>query len=307
MKTFISTTTFAEHSKEPLNILKKNGIDFYLNPVKRKLTEDEISKFLEEGSYVGLIAGTEPITKRVLANARYLKVISRVGAGMDNIDLAEAKRSNIKAYNTPHVLIDSVAELTVGLILSSLRKISLMDRKMRNRTWHKEMGLLFKGKTLGIIGFGKIGKKVASLTKIFGVNVIFYDVKAIKTRIAKRVSFNKLIRGADIISIHSSARDTVISKEEINNMKTGVVLINTSRGSAIDEEALCDGLKSGKIAFAALDVFNNEPYSGKLIELEDCILTPHIGSYAKEARIQMEIEAVNNLIKGLGGFNRAKR
>ena len=216
---------------------------------------------------------------------------------MDNIDLAETKKLNIKVYNTPDVLVDAVAELTIGLTLNVLRQISLMDRKIRNKTWKKEMGLLFKGKILGVIGFGRIGKRVSELAVAFGAEVIFYDLREIKIENALQVSLNKLVQDADIISIHSSTRDKLISKEEIENMKNGVVIINTSRGSVIDEEALYQALKSGKVFSAGLDVFNNEPYSGKLIELDNCILTPHVGSYAKEARIQMEIEAVNNLIK----------
>lgn len=297
MKVFISTTTFAQFSRKPLDILKENKIDFVLNPLKRKLSEQEIGEFLEEGAYSGLVAGTEPLTGPVLTKAKSLKVISRVGTGMDNIDLSETEKLNIKVCNTPNVLIDSVAELTIGLILNVLRKISLLDRNVRAKVWKKEMGLLFKGKILGIIGFGRIGRRVAALARAFGSEVIFYDLRKIKTKIAKQDSLAKLIQDADIISVHSSAKEMLISEKEINSMKDGVIIINTSRGSVIDEEALYSGLKSGKIYSAALDVFNNEPYVGKLIELEDCVLTPHIGSYAKEARIQMEIEAVRNLIK----------
>jgi len=307
MKVFISTTTFAQFSKEPLDILRKNKADFVLNPLKRRLSEQEIGRFLQEKPYLGLIAGTEPITNSVLMNAKSLKVISRVGVGMDNIDLSAAKKLNLKIYNTPNVLIDSVAELTIGLILDALRRISLMDRNIRNKAWNKQMGLLFKGKILGIIGFGKIGRRVAALAKAFEVEVIFHDLRPIKTRIARQVSFARLIKDADIISVHSSARGMLISRDEIKKMKEGVVLVNTSRGSAIDEEALYAGLKSGKIASAALDVFSNEPYSGKLTALENCILTPHIGSYAKESRIQMEIEAVNNLFKGLGAAGKLRK
>ncbi len=297
MKVFISTTSFAQFNSKPLDILKGNKIDFTFNPLKRTLSEEEIGNFLAEGSYSGLIAGTEPLTKAVFIKAKSLKVISRVGTGMDNIDLAETKKLNIKVYNTPDVLVDAVAELTIGLTLNVLRQISLMDRKIRNKTWKKEMGLLFKGKILGVIGFGRIGKRVSELAVAFGAEVIFYDLREIKIENALQVSLNKLVQDADIISIHSSTRDKLISKEEIENMKNGVVIINTSRGSVIDEEALYNALKSGKVFSAGLDVFNNEPYSGKLIELDNCILTPHVGSYAKEARIQMEIEAVNNLIK----------
>lgn len=299
MRVFISTTTFAQFSEKPLDILKENKIDFVINPLKRKLSEKEIGSLLKQGSYYGLIAGTESITKRVLARAKFLKVVSRVGVGMDNIDLFETKRLGIKVYNTANVLTDSVAELTIGLMLSALRKISLMDRNMHNKVWKKEMGLLFKGKVLGIIGFGKIGERVAVLSKAFGAEVIFHDIRDIKSKIGKQVSLTELIRTAEIISIHSSTKSMFISKKEIANMKDGAVIINTSRGSVIDEPALYGALKSGKIFAAALDVFSNEPYTDKLIGSGNCILTPHIGSYAKEARIQMEIDAVNNLIKGV--------
>ncbi|TAM37201.1 hydroxyacid dehydrogenase [bacterium] len=302
MKVFISTTTFAEHSNEPLSILEKNGIDFVVNPLKRKLTEQEIASFLKEGSYAGLVAGTESITKEALEQAKSLKVISRVGVGMDNIDLAEASKLHIRVFNTPDVLVDSVAELTLGLIINCLRKIYSGDRNIHNKIWKKEMGLLFKGKVLGIIGFGKIGRRVSALAKAFGVNIIFYDIRKIKDSFAKQVSLDNIFSYADIISIHFSGKETLISSSEISKMKEGVVLINTSRGSGIDEEALYDGLKSGKVSSAALDVFHNEPYNGKLSDLENCLLTPHIGSYAKEARIEMEIESVNNLIKGLKGL-----
>jgi len=299
MQVFISTTTFAEFSREPLDILKANGIDFILNPVKRKLTEQEIARFLSQAPYIGLIAGTEPLTKNVLSCAKSLKVISRVGVGKENIDLSEAEKLNIRVLNTPLVLVDSVAELTIGLIMDSLRKIALLDRQIRRKYWEKKSGLLFKGKTLGIIGFGNIGSRVALLSKAFGANIIFYDVKTVNSDIAKQVSLDTLIRSADIISVHSSCTETIISRNEIDNMKEGVILINTSRGSAVNEEDLYHGLQSRKISFAALDVFDKEPYSGKLVDLENCVLTPHIGSYAKEARMQMEIEAVANLINAL--------
>lgn len=307
MKIFISTTTFARYSKEPLVILKKNRVAFSLNTLKRRLSEREISGFLNKGAYAGLIAGTEPITRAVLNTAKSLKVISRAGTGMDNIDLPEARRLNIKVYNTPDVLVDSVAELSIGLILDALRKITLMDRNIRANSWSKEMGLLFKGKTLGIAGFGRIGRRVAELAGAFGARVIFYDPERIKTGVARQVHFAGLIKEAEIISIHASGKKVLFSGNEISKMKDGVILVNTSRGSAIDEKALYDGLRSGKISFACLDVFSNEPYSGKLLGLGNCVLTPHIGSYAKEARIRMEVEAVNNLIKGLRGLKRTSR
>lgn len=298
-KVFISTTTFAEYSREPLTLLKSKGIDYRLNPYKRKLTEEEILRILQNDSYVGLIAGTEALTGRVLENAPALKIISRVGVGLDNVDLKTAKRLKIKVYNTPDVLTEAVAELTIGLIICALRKIVSMDRKMHKRIWDKEMGLLLKGKTLGIIGFGRIGRQVAQIASIFGTRIIFYDVSPVKFKPFKKVSLNNLLGESDIISLHSSAKDVVISGEAISRMKEGAILVNTARSSSIDEDVLYKALMSGKISAAALDVYTEEPYAGKLTNLDNVILTPHIGSYAKEARVAMEIEAAENLIKGL--------
>jgi D-3-phosphoglycerate dehydrogenase len=296
MKVFISTTTFAEYSKEPLELLRKKGIDFKMNPHGRKLSEAEIGDILEGQGYEGLIAGTEPLTRKVLEKAGSLKVISRVGVGMDNVDLKTAGELGIKVRNTPSVLVDSVAELTIGMIMCCLRRIVSADRNVRNKGWKKEMGALFRGKTLGIIGLGKIGKRVAQLAKAFGAKVVFCDIKKIKTSRYRQVSMERLLAESDIISVNSSSKDVLISEKEISRMKNGAMITNTSRGSAVDEESLYRALKTGKISMAALDVFSDEPYHGKLTELDNVVMTPHMGSYAREARVRMELEAVENLI-----------
>ena len=247
-----------------------------------------------------MIAGTEPLTRDVLKEARSLNVISRVGVGIDNIDLEAARESGIKIFYTPEAPTDAVAELTIGLILNALRRLNLADRNIRNGIWKKEMGSLFKGKTLGIVGFGRIGKRVAEIAKSFGVDVIFSDVQKVETALAKQVFLEELLNSSDIVSIHASGKETIISKKGINQMKNGTILINAARGGMVDEEALYSALLSGKLSYAAIETFAKEPYNGKLAKLENIILTPHIGSYAREARIRMEIEAVENLIKGLG-------
>lgn len=294
MKVFISTTTFAEYSQRPLDLLKEHKVDFDLNSNKRKLGEEEIRGILSTGAYSGLIAGTEPLTQKVLESAKNLKVISRVGVGMDNVDLEAAKRLKIKVFNTPDVLTDAVAELTLGLMLCCLRKISLQDRDIRNGVWEKQMGQLLKGKTVGLIGFGRIGQRVGQLVNAFGARIIFYDIKN-----EKSVTSEELIINADIISIHAGSKDVLIGKKEIELMKQGVILVNTSRGAAINEKDLLEGLKSGKILAAGLDVFESEPYSGQLKNLDNVVMTAHTGSYAKESRMAMEIEAAANLLEGL--------
>ena len=299
MKVLITTTTFAKYSEEPLRILKEKGIEYKLNPFGRKLTEEELMKLLDEDRYLGIIAGTEPITSKVMKANPSLKIISRVGVGLENVDLKAAKELGIKVFNTPEGVTEAVAELTVGLILNSLRGLNLCDRNIREGIWKKRMGNLFKGKTLGIIGFGRIGQKVAEISRCFDANVIFYDIAKIESDFARQVSLDYLLENSDIISVHISGKNEVLSGNELSKTKDGVILINTSRGEAIDEDKLYEMLTAGKIAYAGLDVFESEPYKGKLAELDNVILTPHIGSYALEARMLMELAAVKNLVDGI--------
>jgi D-3-phosphoglycerate dehydrogenase / 2-oxoglutarate reductase len=165
MKIFISTTSFAEYDKRPLHILQDAGVGYEMNPHKRKITKEEITSILKENNYEGLLAGTEVLDRDVIKNSKSLKVISRVGVGMDNVDIKAAREYNIKVLNTPGVLTDAVAELTIGLMLSCLRKIPFSDNNIRNGYWNKNMGELLKGKTVGIVGFGNIGQRVGKLCK----------------------------------------------------------------------------------------------------------------------------------------------
>lgn len=300
-KVFISTTSFAKDDPAPLKLLKDAGLDVSLNPFARKLSEKEISGFLTDIDY--LIAGTEPLTRRVLESANKLKIISRVGVGLDNVDLGAAKDLDIKVFNAPHGPTQAVAELTVGLILDLLRMSGSMDRDIRKGVWKKRMGNLLKGKRVGIIGFGRIGQRVAEILMPFGVEISYYDISAAKRSPGCVFKpFKELLRWADIITLHCSATEDgrpIIGKEELKDIKKGAWLINTSRGGLVDERSLYTSLKEGYLSGAALDVFEEEPYKGPLAELDNVILTPHIGSYAKEARIKTEIDAAENLLTGL--------
>ena len=230
-----------------------------------------------------------------------LKVISRCGAGLDNVDLEKAKELDIKVFSTPYGPTLAVAELTLGLMLDLLRKITTMDRELRTGVWKKQMGSLLTGKKVGILGCGRIGQKVAELLATLGVQIAYYDICSFEGGILL-MSKNELLSWADIITLHCSANEDgkpVIGESELNLMKDNSWLINASRGGLVDENALYSALNEGKLAGAALDVFDNEPYEGPLRSLDNVILTPHIGSYAKEGRIQMEKDAVQNLINGL--------
>jgi D-3-phosphoglycerate dehydrogenase len=292
-----ATSEFGVYSSKPIELLKNAGIELDLNPFRRKLSESEVKSLLSKKNYVGLLAGLEPLTSDVLSNSK-VKVVSRVGVGVDNVDLKAAEGLGIRVYNTPNVLTQSVAELTLGLMLCALRGISLSDRKLRKKIWERHMGSLLDGKVVGIIGFGAIGQRVGALVKAFGAEVIFYDTRKIDSW-APHVGLSELLARSDIITVHASGKESIIGEDEIGKMKDGVILINAARGNLIEEEALIKALMNGKVAWAALDVFKEEPYEGKLAEIDNVTLTSHIGSYAKEARIEMEIKAAENLIKGL--------
>lgn len=301
MKVAITTTSFGKYDRSPLDRLDDEKITYVLNTYDRKLVKEEVIDLAK--GVTGIIAGTEPLNDWVLNNLPELKVISRCGAGLDNVDLVVAERLGIKVVNTPYGPTLAVAELTIGIILGLLRKISKMDRELRLGIWKKQMGNLLFDKKLGIVGFGRIGQKVAELAIPFGVEIGYHDTCDVSYDLpCKAYNFDDLLAWADIILLHlSSPKDTgpIIKYKDIKKMKQGAWLINMSRGGLIDEDALYSALKENHLAGAALDVFSDEPYNGKLKTLNNIVLTPHTGSYAMEARAAMEIQAVENLIKGL--------
>ena len=304
-KVFISTSSFAKYEASPLKLLKNAGLDVQINPFGRKLAPDECLSLYKDID--GLIAGTEALTADILKSAGNLRVISRCGAGADNVDTEVAEELGIRVFTTPDAPTQAVAELTIGLMLDLSRGVSREDRSIRAGMWQKNMGSLLSGKTLGILGLGRIGKRVVELTTSFRLKYIAWDISpdlqfANKYRI-EFTGLDELLERANIITIHlpyTSELKGIISERELSLMKREAFLLNTARGGLVDEVALYKALKEKRIAGAALDVFEQEPYSGSLTELDNVILTSHIGSYAMEARVEMERQAVKNLLEGLG-------
>ncbi|MFZ5993897.1 MAG: phosphoglycerate dehydrogenase [Thermodesulfobacteriota bacterium] len=304
-KIFISTTTFAEFDDAPLSRLKRAGFQVESNPYGRKLNAKEC--LLHYKDITAVIAGTERITRNLLEYASGLKVISRCGTGIDNVDLEAASELGIRVFNTPDGPTLAVAELTVGLILGLLRRISEMDRNLREGLWEKKMGHLLSEKAVGIIGYGKIGRKVAELLRRLDCEVSFNDINVNGAPDGCRfLPLEDILRQSDVVCLHVSGNfdgNPLIGENEIGIMKKGSWIVNCSRGGVIDEAALYNALSSKYLSGAALDVFEEEPYRGRLKDLPNVILTPHIGSYAQEARIRMEEMAVANLLQGLQGLN----
>jgi len=300
MRIAVTTSTFAEFSSEPLKLLEKAGFKFSLNPLGRKPTPAETVKQLE--GCVGVVAGTETLDAEVLAALPDLKVISRCGTGMDSVDLEFAKSRGIIVVNTPYGPTRAVAELTLGLILNLLRQVSRMDRELRSGIWKKRMGRLLLGKKIGIVGMGRIGGAAANTLIPLGARIAYTDPDC-EHRDFERMSLDKLLSWAEIISLHCSKPEgekPLLGEAELSRMTPGSLLINAGRGGLVDEDALYKLLKSGHLSGAALDCFAEEPYVGPLSTLENVILTPHIGSYAMEGRVQMEVDAVKNLINAFG-------
>lgn len=301
MKVAVTTSSFAKFSSYPLDLLKEAGWECVLNSYGRALKVPETVDLLKGCEAV--IAGTERYDKEVLAALPDLKGISRVGVGMDAIDLELCEKKGVKVFNTPDAPTRPVAELVIGVMLDLLRKISCMDRELRSGVWKKHMGSLLKGKTIGVIGLGRIGKEVARLCSAFDANILVYDPfidHKDTPRDVVAVGFNELLNKSDVISLHvpyNEATHHIIGKKGFLEMKGTAYLVNCARGGLVDEGALIEALDSKKISGAALDVFGEEPYDGPLKVYDNVILTPHIGSYAREARIQMEQDAVENLLE----------
>lgn len=304
MKILTSPSSFGKITSQPFELLENRGFKVINNPFGRKLTEDEV---IEIGKgCIGIVAGVEPITARVMDSLPKLKCISRVGVGMDNVDLEYANTKGIRVVNTPDGPTRGVAELTLSLTMSLLRRIPQADVAVKQRNWQKFVGNLLLGKRIGIVGLGRIGRMTAEIFRSLGNEVIGYDLypnlEWAKLKKVKVVSQEELFKTADIITLHipgNSNKSAAIGSEQLSLMHSEALLVNVARGGVVDEDELFNILSNGKIKGAAIDVFSEEPYTGKFCDLDNVILTPHLGSYAKEGKLKMEIDAVENLLAEL--------
>ena len=305
-KIFVALSTFAKYGEEPLRLIDQSGIDYFLNDLGRRLVREEIVD-LGKGA-TGIVAGVEPYDAPVLEMLPELKCISRCGVGIDNIDLDLAQAKGIVIRNTPDVVIKPVVELTIAMIFDLMRKLSLHAGRLWRKEWRKSAGNLLAGKTVGILGLGRIGRSVAETLLKLDAEVIGTDINPdvvwSKKCGVRVVSLNDLLAEADILSLHLSVipeNPFVLGWKEIATMKEGAWLVNVARGNLVDDVALADALKTGRLAGAAMDVFPDEPYSGSLCDLDNMVMTPHVATLTEESRVQMEAEAVQNLLFVLQG------
>ncbi|HPH64616.1 MAG TPA: phosphoglycerate dehydrogenase [Kofleriaceae bacterium] len=301
----VSTSSFGKENAAPLELVRAAGFEVRMNPHGRTLTTDEAKVHLD--GVVGLIAGTEKLTGDLLRGLPGLKAISRVGVGMDGVDQVAAKELGIAVSNTPSAHVDAVAELTLAGLMAILRQVPASDASIRAGSFDKPMGRLLRGKTVGFVGFGQVARALATLIAPFDCKLLAYDVvqdAAAATALgATYATLDRVVADADIVSIHvpySKAAHNLIGAAQLASMKRDAILVNTARGGLVDEAALLAHLQANAKAGAYLDCFEKEPYAGPLATLKNVVLTAHIGSYAREARLRMETEAAQNLLRSLG-------
>ncbi|MDH5431980.1 MAG: D-2-hydroxyacid dehydrogenase [Nitrosopumilus sp.] len=272
-------------------ILIDNGLKVSYEP---EISPEQILEKISSFNIV-IVRSRTTITKEMIDKADNCKIIARVGVGLDNVDQESAKAKNIRVINAVEGAMNAVAELVLGLMLSLARQTTRGDRAIRNEKWLKKelKGTELRGKYLGIIGLGNIGKRLGRLARALNMNIIGYDVVPIDEEFAKEVGLmkadlNTLLQSSDYVSIHVPLLDStyhLLDAEKMSTMKKTAKIINTSRGGVVDEDALYNALKNGTLGGAALDVFEKEPAIGtKLAELDNVILTPHIGAQTKEAQ-----------------------
>lgn len=311
VKVLVTPTSFGKVVEEPVELLERKGYQIVWNDLGRPLREREI--IVRIRGVEAYIAGLDKITTRVIEGTDRLKVISRYGAGVDSIDIEAATRKGIVVTNTPGTNTDAVADLTFALILAVARFIPQADKSTKKGEWKKFFGMAVNGKTLGIVGMGRIGKAVSRRVKGFNMRVIYYDCQG-KFETEKElgveyIDLKSLLKKADFVSLHLPLTEEtkyLIGENEIKLMKPTAFLINTARGPIVDENALYRCLKNKVIAGAAVDSYCKEPpQNSPLLSLDNIIATPHMGSYTYESLRNMGMMSVRNIIDVLNG-NRPK-
>ncbi len=297
-----SSYPYGISSRDPLALLARGGFDVRLSPHQRKHTPAETAALL--GDVDCLLAGTEPLPGDVLAaGLPRLRHVARVGVGLDGLDVEFCRRHGIAVTYTPDAPARSVVEQVFGLLFSLSRRLVEAHEGLRQGRWNRLTGVLWQGKTLGILGCGRIGRQVAELARAFGMRVIAHDIVEDPAWAQRHgvtyVTLDDLLAHSLAITVHlpyTARTENILSRERLGNMRRGSYLLNTCRGEVLDEGALYDLLVSGHLAGAALDVYHHEPYRGPLTALPNVFLCCHQGSCSHDGRYAMEMQSAENAV-----------
>ncbi len=299
----VTSYPYGISSPDAVDHLRAAGFEVRLSPHERKHTTEETAALL--GDVDVLLAGTEPLTAETLAaGLPRLKHVARVGVGLDGLDLAFCKANGIAVTYTPDAPARSVVEQVFGLLISLSRRLVEAHEGLRRGEWNRLTGVLWEGKTLGILGCGRIGKQVALIAHAFRMKVIAHDIdEDLEWAAANDVTYcslDELLKQSDALTIHlplTDETDHIMDAQRLRQLKTGAFVLNTCRGEVLDEDELLACLQDGHIAGAALDVYHKEPYTGPLAQLPNVFLCCHQGSCSHDGRYLMEVGSADNAIK----------
>lgn len=299
-KILVTPRSISENGHPALQVLCEKGFDILMPWPGRQPSEAELLSVLPECS--GYLAGVEPISAKVIAQSKLLKIISRNGIGVDNVDLKAAKNAGIVVKGTPGANSEGVAELALADLLNLFRSISASSQKLKSGKWERTKGTEFQGKTLGIIGCGQIGYRLAKMALGIGMEVIGYDLYPSKAMAGiegfRFVSVEEIQKNADAISLHCPpAEKPIVSDAFLAACKDGILIVNTARGQLVDNKAMLSAIKSGKVGGFATDVYLQEPpVLDELYLNENVTMTAHIGGFTKESVDRATIAAIQNIV-----------
>ncbi len=302
---FVALQQFCESDDRPLRLLQEAGFDVRRNELGRRLKREEMLPLLQEAD--AILAGVEPYDAQLLRSLSRLKVISRCGVGTDSIDLETAQKLKVAVFTTAEEVVEPVAQMTVGMILALARHFPQHLRDMGQGKWRKQTGFLLSEWTIGLVGFGRIGQAVGRYLQIFGPKILAADPRLHPEEVPAGITLcdlGKLLAESDLVSLHASRskeEGPLLGHAELFSMKPGSRLVNTARGYLVDERGLEEALSSGRLSAAALDVFEEEPYQGRLRDLPQVLCTPHVSTLTRASRSAMEFSCARNVLRFFNG------
>ncbi|HWA24549.1 MAG TPA: NAD(P)-dependent oxidoreductase [Lacunisphaera sp.] len=303
MRIGIGPSSFAQEDLTPLQLLQQAGVTVIPNPVARRLTEEEVLQYLVKEKPDGLLAGLEPLNRRVLTAAQpALRAVARVGIGVTNVDQAACRELGIKFSSTPDAPTEAVAEMTLAALLCLARNLEPMNRALHEGQWPKTISRSLRELTVLIVGFGRIGRGVARQLAAAGCRVLVHDPFLASDLACEfaRVTLPEGLAAADVVSLHASGDKPLLGETEFALARPGLILLNSARGELVDEQALVRALETGRVGKAWIDAFWQEPYRGALLRFPQVLLSPHASTYTRRCRLAMEVEAVRNILRDLG-------
>ena len=298
---YVALQQFCETDTRPRRLLLDAGYEVHENRLGRRLQREEMYDVLRGADAV--LAGVEPYDATLLVSLPRLRCISRCGVGTDNIDLEAARQRQIAVFRTEEEVAAPVAELAVAMMLALARNLPLHAHEVRQGAWKKRTGFLLSEWTIGVVGFGRIGRAVERILRAFGPRLLVADPAVTAAELPEGVGFaslSQLLAESDLVSVHADRRredGSLIGARELAMMKPGAFLVNTARGHLVDEQALLAALEAGRLAGAALDVFETEPYAGPFATLPQVLCTPHVATLTRASRAAMELRAAQQIVE----------